>query len=613
MQVLTITESEKPLGTGKFYKSSSILDSNLLVKLRAYKNRVCGKYQYIKPEEIYKKVSDAKYFVSRKYDGETWFLVKNNNAVFLAATNGRVICDIELIKEAEKVLLKYESIIIAGELYVNSVYSNYQKNSDDNKYFSNTEYLNCLDNKGDTKYNKNRERVFDLSNLFAKRKSAATKKLKFAAFDILEFSENNYQKDLKNRFLSKSPDKFSGNFSIKFSNKVKQLKNLFKKCKSCHDAGFIEVDNHNDIKNIYDNIVVKKGAEGIVLRSDYNEIIKIKPEITVDAAVIGFTSADEKIVELLTALIDKNGVYRVLGRINTGFSKKERYELFEKLSNLSENTVKNHIRAISRNGLLFTFVKPEIIIEIKCSDIIYQNKGGIIYKPVYEFDENSGFVQHYKKQSASLINGVFKRTRNDKQLIPNDVGMKQVFLTEKFPATVDNDEIIKTEQNGLFFKTEEKLADEKIKNTTSEILKREVFVKNIKSNTSIKKAILVKTNKNNDENWLPFVILLSDYSPKRADTLKRSLKPVKSEKKGEEWIKNWKQDLTNKGWEQFKDWNLYQNKLASKANVKTKNSNNNELQNKIKTVNITDMKLQASSLISQAYKNTQVSILRSFQ
>ena len=64
MLKLTDLKSAKPLGTGKFYKSSSILDNILFLKLKSYKNRTCRKYKFIKPEEIYRKIADTKYYIA---------------------------------------------------------------------------------------------------------------------------------------------------------------------------------------------------------------------------------------------------------------------------------------------------------------------------------------------------------------------------------------------------------------------------------------------------------------------------------------------------------------------------------------------------------------------
>ena len=59
----------------------------------------------------------------------------------------------------------------------------------------------------------------------------------------------------------------------------------------------------------------------------------------------------------------------------------------------------------------------------------------------------------------------------------------------------------------------------------SEILRREVVTKVLKGNTMVRKLLLWKTNKEEqDENFPAYVLHLTDFSPNRKDPMKREIR-----------------------------------------------------------------------------------------
>jgi hypothetical protein len=67
----------------------------------------------------------------------------------------------------------------------------------------------------------------------------------------------------------------------------------------------------------FERIVTRGGAEGLVLHASEGRTFKVKPEISIDAAVIGFAGTDHGIFELLLALITPSGRYQSIGRVRT--------------------------------------------------------------------------------------------------------------------------------------------------------------------------------------------------------------------------------------------------------------------------------------------------------
>ena len=86
-------------------------------ELKLYKKRVASKYQIVKPSRIGKDIY-GKVWISAKVDGECWFLLKKGNDFAFSSYNGRVIENVEALKEATKLFSNIKKdLIIAGELF----------------------------------------------------------------------------------------------------------------------------------------------------------------------------------------------------------------------------------------------------------------------------------------------------------------------------------------------------------------------------------------------------------------------------------------------------------------------------------------------------------------
>ena len=269
----------KPLGKGRITQTGSLSDRRLLSKIADYKQRVCGSYRAIRPCDIEKSIPPGRHLASRKYDGETWFLIKKDECVFLASPNGRVILDTELIEEAKQLLKNNSQALIVGELYA-------------------------------APPNGKRERVFELGKALSNNGGDESKRLGFAAFDIIELDDVDRQ-------------------SIPFHKRAELLRNIFTYGRLCQSVDFQLITGASNTYSIYHTLVEQSGAEGVVLRLENGGALKIKPEVTIDAAVVGATFANNCVKELLLALLDKSGAFRILGRISSGLSEQTAADLYE--------------------------------------------------------------------------------------------------------------------------------------------------------------------------------------------------------------------------------------------------------------------------------------------
>ena len=95
------------------------------------------------------------------------------------------------------------------------------------------------------------------------------------------------------------------------------------------------LNSRKEIESLFHNIVVKEKGSGIVVQSDNGPTYKIKPLITLDAVVVGFTEGEgirqNKLKELLNIKITENE-YLTIVKVGNGFSEDQRDLIFKDLS-----------------------------------------------------------------------------------------------------------------------------------------------------------------------------------------------------------------------------------------------------------------------------------------
>jgi hypothetical protein len=115
-------------------------------------------------------------------------------------------------------------------------------------------------------------------------------------------------------------------------------------------------------------------GEGLVLRAD-GLVFKVKPSITIDAAVIGYTDSSddpEGVGALLMALLREDGQFQVIG--SCGNMPSEERHAFKKA--LAGKEIASNFRYANSKGALYRFVKPETVIEFKVTDVQGEDSSG---------------------------------------------------------------------------------------------------------------------------------------------------------------------------------------------------------------------------------------------
>tara|TARA_B100000767_G_C19756547_1_gene533203 strand:- start:166 stop:1521 length:1356 start_codon:yes stop_codon:yes gene_type:complete len=449
-------------------------EENIKKILRSYKSNQASKYIPVRGDEILTKVFDCeKYSISTKYDGHLCFIVKEKDKTQLLNFNGESFERNELINEIDSLVNK-EGIIV-GEIY----------------------------------YNKEGERTrsFDLvKNLKVKDSS-----IQIVVFDVLNYDGISYEKSL-------------------WDEKKEIISKLFSNGKNIFPIDEIEVESRKEIQTEFEDRVYNQNQEGLVVRGFNGPIFKIKPKLSFDFVVLGYSmgySDDFNLLkELLYGVKIEKDEYLIVGKVGSGFTIDQRTSFLEKLNILK---VDSNLIEPSGSKTPFTFIKPQLVIELESVDIINNTSDQKIKKSLIKF-EGSSYSKVENKPFVSLISPVFKGLRDDKKVETDQVGINQILR--------------------IIDLSEEK--EEILNKSNSKVLKKEVYVKEMKGIKMVKKFFLWKTNSNSN-NYPKFVFYKIDYSPSRGDKLQRDIKISDNQSQIEKIYSDQIESDIKKG------WNLYTN------------------------------------------------------
>jgi ATP-dependent DNA ligase len=455
----------------------SFKDAKIKVMLDKYRNSVSSRYQSLDPNDIAKYLTSGKYTVSRKYDGELWFLVIQDGKSVVVAPNGRMIVGGLSILDVDHPNNMFA--VIAGELHSNN--------------------------------DKERERVGDISYNLAQGKLENLAKLQFSAFDLLV-----------------APDLEWENCS--YEKRLEALKNL-----TIKDLRLIEseiADEPNKIIEIYKRHVDESRAEGIIVRGADGRAYKVKPNLFIDAYVIAFTtrkSVDGELEcrSLLLGLMTKESQIIPIG-VSGSFAESVSRKDF--LNLIHTSTAPSDYRLSASSGQLFTFCKPEVIVEVKALDFqATDSRNRPIKQPKLSYAIDSGYKVNNFLNAGSLSNAVITRIRDDK--INDQLSVRWEQVEDFLPVLeIDLSELPK-----------------------SEIIERRVWTKSSAEKTDVRKLVVWKTNKDQfDETYPPYVVHWTDYSSPRKSPISREVKPAYSRDFVKEIVESLVSENIKKGWSEHK-------------------------------------------------------------
>jgi uncharacterized protein YegL len=429
-----------------------------------YKKKLSKKCMSLSPEKIDEYLNGNNYHVTRKYDGELAVLFFNGETAYCCNSGGNEFPPLPCVEMAAVCLKQagVTSAFLGAELYADESLG--------------------------------RSHVFDVLSALADTKRHDT--LRLAFFDILRLEGKDWD---------------SSQHSGDYGYTQKTLSKIFCNNTLCEPVKYRTAGNKFEVKAIYDDWVQNGGSEGLVIYGQTQTVVKIKPRLNVDVAIIGFSEGEmpETVRTLLFALVTDDmsplnpSSFQILGRTGNGLSDAQRKELWKQLMPLK---VPSNFVEVDSNHAAFHFVQPGLVAELCATDVLVENSRGIIRNPVLTWTSNE-WRQSGTTSGYSLISAVISRFRPDKQADRTGARISQLSGYVHNPYA-DNYQITEVKP-------------------PSKILKREVFQK-LTSKVMVMKFMVWKTNKESTQ-YPAYVFSHTNFSSGRSEPLSLDVRVSSSE------------------------------------------------------------------------------------
>ena len=440
-----------------------------------YKKNIAGKFVLVEGAKLKQRVEGERICVTKKIDGHLQVVFWQNGQVFMLNSCGKQRAEklhcLDVFAEALKAA-GVKSATIAAELYLPR--------------------------------EEGRPRCGDVATALADE--AKREELCLAPFDIIELDGNPWKAEHYNETHNKLCTIFS-------DEKVKpvQMRN---------------VSNHDEVQEIYDEWVVGEGAEGLVVHSESSMVWKVKPRHTIDAAVIGYTTADRGIRDLMFAVRREDGLFQMFALGSTGMSDEDRAVIAERLS--QKHVESQYVLSDSR-GIAYQMVKPELVFEISVLEFVARgNDDKIRMNPLLKYNDELGWLMEGVTPGVAVLGITLERERTDKQPTENNVRISQI--TDLCPF--------------------EDAPNSQTSNLKSQLLVRHVYKKVSGEKVMLHKFLIWKTNKEQSGRYPAYVFFHTDYSSGRKDIIKRDMAYSSDEQQIREIFAAEIADNIKKGWEQ---------------------------------------------------------------
>jgi hypothetical protein len=473
------TDDWRDHGDGRKAPPGSLAPGGILARLRHYKRTVARRYRIVPPNLVADYLPDGNLHVSTKVDGELWFVVKLSGEVALCAPNGRVVQGLPVADEAEELLKDAGDLIIAGELFAVA--------------------------------REGRPRVHHVARALGE--ASLSSSLGFKAFDLVAEGDDDPQQRPYEERYSRLQELLDGGRRLALVTTLEGAADTALEC--------------------WEKWVESGRFEGLVVRTEQGLTYKVKPTLHVDAVVLGFgerrTASQREIRELIVGLLRDDGAFQVLGTVAGGLSETDKVTWFRRLDPM---VVASSFRMANSEGTLCRFVRPEVVVQIRCSDLIdSDSRDAPIRRMTIAYDADGGWTPLGIMPIVSLIHPVLEGERPDKPVEPAHVGLEQVYAYLPFAGRDRRPE-------------EPEL-------TRSEVLDRRVWTKEARGATVVRKYVVIGTNKADESpDYPPFVVHFTDWSATRREPLQTTIRVASTREKLDVHVQAWVDKNIKRGWQE---------------------------------------------------------------
>lgn len=457
-----------------------------------YKKNIAGKFVLVEGTKLKQRVEGERISVTKKIDGHLQVVFWQDGQVFMLNASGKQKAEklkcLDAFAEAMKAA-GVKSATIAAELYLPR--------------------------------EEGRPRNGDVNKALAD--DALKDQLCLAPFDIVELDGNPWKVEHYSETHNKLCSLFNGQLTIDNGKLVSpvQMRNA---------------SNDDEVQEIYDEWVIGEGAEGLVVHSESPMVWKVKPRHTIDAAVIGYTTADRGIRDLMFAVRREDGLFQMFALGSTGMSDEDRAAIAERLS--QKHVESQYVLSDSR-GIAYQMVKPEMVFEISVLEFVARgNDDKIRMNPLLKYlpspvgeglGGEAGWLMEGTTPGVSVLGITIDRERTDKQPTETDIRISQI--TDICPFE---------EPEGGSAKLE-----------ASQLLERHVYKKVSGEKVMLHKFLIWKTNKEQSGRYPAYVFFHTDFSSGRKDMIKRDMAYSCDEQQIRDILAAEIAENIKKGWEEI--------------------------------------------------------------
>lgn len=263
-------------------------------------------------------------------------------------------------------------------------------------------------------------------------------------------------------------------------------------------------ENPAQVQQIYNRWVKNEKAEGLVVHSEQPVIWKIKPQHTIDAVAVGYTTSAGELRDILFATIDENGLFRIFCHGGNGLTNQMRHALIEQFESIK---TESNCHNSDSTGAVFQMIEPKFVFEISAIDFASENCLHQSYKNQKLKFESGKWILEQIAPGITTYSMKICQLREDKKPVFEDCRETQLSdICPFYTSSNQNDQIVFVNKDVL---------------QKSEILYRTVYKKTTGANIYVKKFVLLKTNKEKTGRFPTYLLHFSSLSSRSTNVINK--------------------------------------------------------------------------------------------